>query len=145
MVSYAEFHQMRAKRTAVMNMGLRSYLGVPAQIDIYLDNGAFYFGSREINVPFHEYEDFVEKAKPNWKPIPQDYIPFPSMSRQKRRGCFDKTMWVNLNYQHNGYVPVVHIGSHLLQYTERLNDDKKLSEKKSVALGAICAQSSSKA
>lgn len=137
MVSYAEFHQMRARRTAVMKVGLRAYLCVPAHVDIYLDNGAFYFGSREINVPFHEYEDFVEKAKPTWKPIPRDYIPFPSMSRQKRRGCFDKTMWVNLNYQHNGYVPVVHMGNHLLQYTERLNADKNLSKKKCVALGGI--------
>ncbi len=120
-----------------MKVGLRSYLGVPQHVAIYLDNGAFYFGSRGIDVPFDEYEQFVAIGKPDWKPIPQDYIPFPSMSRQKRRGCFDKTMWVNLTYQHNGYVPVVHIGNHLRQYTERLSTDKQLSEKKCVALGGI--------
>jgi hypothetical protein len=137
MVSYGEFHQMQARRTSAMKVGLRAYLGVPQHVAIYLDNGAFYFGSCGIDVPFDEYEEFAEIAKPDWKPIPQDYIPFPSMSRQKRRACFDKTMWVNLNYQHNGYVPVVHIGNHLMQYTERLIADKQLSEKKCVALGGI--------
>ena len=34
-----------------------------------------------------DYEEFVEKAKPDWKPIPQDYIPLPSMTPQKRRAC----------------------------------------------------------
>ncbi len=134
MVSYAEFHQMPARRTAAMRLGLRNYLGIPDKTSIYLDNGAFYFGNQDATAPFHEYEEFVEAAKPDWKPIPQDYIPFPTMSRQKQRGCFDKTMRVNLDYQHNGYVPVVHIGAHLLQYTARVTADKKLSRKPWIAL-----------
>ena len=137
MVSYGEFHQMRARRKAAMDQGLRAYLGVPKRIAIYLDNGAFYFGSQPGNAPVAEYEEFVEQAKPDWKPIPQDYIPFPGMSRQKQRGCFDKTMRANLQYQHNGYVPVVHIGNHLMQYTARVNTDKRLSKKPCIALGAI--------
>src|SRR5262249_28001697 len=137
MVSYAEFHKMRARRTAAMKAGLRAYLGVPREVAIYLDNGAFYFGSRSGDAPIEEYEEFVENAKPDWKPIPQDYFPFPSMSPQNRRGRFDKTMRVNLQYQHNGYVPVIHIGNHLMQYTARVTADEHLSKKPWIALGAI--------
>jgi hypothetical protein len=138
MVSYAEFHQMQARRRAAMRDGLRAYLGVPNRIAIYLDNGAFYFGTQDGgDAPLDEYEAFVDAAKPNWKPIPQDYIPFPSMSRQKQRACFDRTMRVNHKYQHNGYVTVVHIGNHLLQYTQEVIDCPKLSQKPDIALGAI--------
>jgi hypothetical protein len=138
MVSYAEFHQMRARRKAAMKTGLRAYLGVPKHIKIYLDNGAFYFAAQKSGeAPLEEYEEFVADAKPNWKPIPQDYIPLPSMSPQKQRGCFDKTMRVNRQYEDNGYVPVVHIGNHLTQYTEEVTACPKLSKKEDVALGAI--------
>jgi 7-cyano-7-deazaguanine tRNA-ribosyltransferase len=46
-------------------------------------------------------------------------------------------MRVNLRYQHDGYVPVVHIGNYLMQYTERVTADKNLSRKPCIALGAI--------
>jgi hypothetical protein len=136
MVSYGEFHQMQSRRTAAMKLGLRAFLGIPEGIDVYLDNGAFFFGSTG-DAPLAEYEEFVENAKPDWKPIPQDYIPFPSMTPQKQRGCFDKTMRINLNYQHNGYVPVVHIGKHLTDYTTQVSADPSLSTKPCIALGAI--------
>src|SRR5262249_11544906 len=137
MVSYGEFHQMPARRTAAMDQGLRTYLGVPDGVKIYLDNGAFYFGTDGADAPLDEYEEFVEEAKPDWKPIPQDYIPFPGMTPQKRRGCCDRTMRANLHYQHNGYVPVVHIGTHLMDYTTQVSTDKNLSKKPWIALGAI--------
>ncbi len=137
MVSYGEFHQMQARRKAAMEQGLRKYLGVPKGIKIYLDNGAFYFGSRDGDAPLAEYEQFVNAAKPDWKPIPQDYIPFPNMSLEERLGCLTKTMEVNLHYQHNGYVPVVHIGSQLMEYTARVKADTSLSQKRCIALGAI--------
>lgn len=137
MVSYGEFHQMPARRKAAMEQGLRRYLGVPEEVKIYLDNGAFYFGSEDGDAPLQEYEEFAAKAKPDWKPIPQDYIPFPSMTPQKRRACFDKTMRVNLQYQHDGYVPVVHIGRHLMDYTAQVSADPILSKKPWIALGAI--------
>src|SRR5260370_41254298 len=59
------------------------------------------------------------------------------MTPQKQRGCFDKTMRINVNYQHNGYVPVVHIGKHLMDYTARVSADASLSQKPWIALGAI--------
>src|SRR5215213_5286543 len=46
MVSYAEFHQLPARRRLAMRDGLRAYLGVPDRVSVYLDNGAFYFGSQ---------------------------------------------------------------------------------------------------
>jgi hypothetical protein len=137
MASYADFHKMPARRQKAIDVGLRAYLGVPKKVEVYLDNGAFFFGSQPGKAPLEEYEEFVEKAQPDWKPIPQDYIPIPSMTPQKQRGCFDKTMRVNERYQHNGYVPVVHIGSHLLEYTARVTADDSLSKKPKIALGAI--------
>lgn len=137
MVSYGEFHKMPPQRRAAMQRGLREYLGCPKRVAVYLDNGAFYFGASGTEAPLREYEEFVESAIPDWKPIPQDYIPSPSMSPQKQRACFDRTMRVNLDYQHNGYVPVVHVGKHLRQYTERIVADEKLSKKQFIALGAI--------
>lgn len=137
MVSYAEFHQMRARRDVAMKKGLRKCLKIPKKVSIHLDNGAFYFGFNSVTAPLADYEEFVEAAEPDWKPIPQDYIPFPSMSPQRQRGCFDKTMRVNLKYQHNGYVPVVHIGNHLMQYTAGVKADTRLCRKPWIALGAL--------
>jgi 7-cyano-7-deazaguanine tRNA-ribosyltransferase len=137
MVSYAEFHQLRARRRAAMQRGLRDYLGIPDGMKVYLDNGAFYFGTRGLAAPFEEYEEFVAAAKPDWKPVPRDYIPFPQMTPQQRRGCFDRTMSVNRNYGHDGYVPVVHIGRHLADYTAGVNADAALAKKPALALGGI--------
>jgi 7-cyano-7-deazaguanine tRNA-ribosyltransferase len=137
MVSYAQFHQMPARRSAAMRMGLRAFLGVPDHMSVYLDNGAFFFGSQDGDAPLKAYEEFVEQAKPDWKPIPQDYIPFPSMSWQKQRSCYDKTMRVNRTYQHNGYVPVIHIGKYLPQFISCISTDDRLSKKTCIALGGI--------
>lgn len=120
-----------------MRLGLRAFLDVPDHISVYLDNGAFFFGSQKGEAPLEEYEEFVEQAKPDWKPIPQDYIPFPSMSWQKQWACYDKTMKVNRTYQHNGYVPVVHIGKYLTQFISCISADDGLSKKSCIALGGI--------
>ena len=141
MVSYAEFHQLQTRRTAAMSRGLRAYLGHPLPGSTSISTTALFFffrGGQAGDAPTSdEYEAFVESALPDWKPIPQDYIPFPSMSCQKQRACFDRTMQVNLRYQHNGYVPVVHIGKHLRQYTEQVVADHRLSQKPCIALGGI--------
>jgi 7-cyano-7-deazaguanine tRNA-ribosyltransferase len=137
MVSYAEFHQMAARRAAAMRMGLRAFLGVPDRLAVYLDNGAFFFGSQDKEASPEEYEEFVEQAKPDWKPIPRDYIPFPSMSARKQRACYDKTMTVNRTYQQNGYIPVIHIGKYLPQFISCVSADGGLSKKSGIALGGI--------
>ena len=137
MVSYAEFHRMPVQRRAAMELGLRDYLGVLDEVKIYLDNGAFYFLSRGGDTPVEDYEEFVKCAGPDWYPIPRDHIPTPVMTDEEQRACFDQTMRVNSAYQHDGYVPVVHIGRFLDDYVSAIQASEKLSEKQAIALGGI--------
>ncbi|MBV9764509.1 MAG: hypothetical protein JOZ48_06650 [Acidobacteriaceae bacterium] len=137
MVSYADFHRMPARRLAAMKQGLASWLGVSSGVKVYLDNGAFYFLRRPGPRPQRAYEEFVECATPDWWPIPQDYIPAPNMPPAAKARCYQRTMEVNRNYQHDGYVPVVHIGPLLLRYTSAVLEHPKLSQKPKLALGGI--------
>jgi hypothetical protein len=137
MVSYADFHQMPARRRKAMEHGLRDYLGVPVGVSVYLDNGAFYFLSKKGEVPRQEYEDFVRNARPDWYAIPQDYIPTPRMSDAEQLDCLRRTMEVNRAYQHDGYVPVVHISRHLDEYLRLFRNEDQLCAKPAVALGGI--------
>lgn len=137
MVSYADFHRRPAQRRAAMEVGLHAYLGVPAEVKVYLDNGAFYFLARDGETPHAAYEEFVKEARPAWWPIPQDFIPLPRMSEAEQRTCFDRTMAVNLAYEHDGFVPVIHIGSQLGGYTEEMLGHELLQAKAAVALGGL--------
>ena len=114
-----------------------SHLGVPERIKIYLDNGAFYFLGHNGGTPRKEYEEFVQKAQPDWCPVPQDFIPTPKMSFTEQRQCFAQTMKVNLAYQHNGYIPVIHICRFLEKYVEAVRGHKQLSTKPAIALGGM--------
>lgn len=137
MVSYADFDKGPKLRRRVMEQGLRAYLNAPKHIQIYLDNGAFSFLRRDCEVPRDEYEEFIQKAKPDWYAIPQDYIPTPKMSDEEQLDCLERTMRVNANYGHDGYVPVIHISRHLDEYLEQLLANGQLQRKARVALGGI--------
>lgn len=138
MVSYADFDRAPVLRRRVMEQGLRTYLNLPDTTGVYLDNGAFSFLRREKEVPREEYEKFVEKAAPDWYAIPQDYIPAPRMSDEEQLICLQRTMQVNQNYRHDGYVPVIHISRHLDEYLRQLQaDERLLQDKQAVALGGI--------
>ena len=137
MVSYADFHRMPAQRRAAMEKGLREYLEVPKGIKVYLDNGAFYFLSRGGDTSVEEYVEFVERAEPDWHPIPRDYIPAPAMTEEEQRACLDQTMQVNSAYEHDGYAPVIHIGQFLNDYVTRVQANEKLRRKPTIALGGI--------
>lgn len=137
MVSYAEFDLMPARRRQAMDQGLHAYLGVPSHVKIYLDNGAFAFGRRQRECPTEDYEQFVAEARPDWYPIPRDFIPMPSMSAEERETCVARTMNVNLTYVADGYVPVVHIGSCLDRYIGLITAHEELLAKPAVALGGI--------
>lgn len=137
MVSYAEFHQWPAQRRRSMEQGLHASLGIPRNIKIFLDNGAFYFSARGEEVPIRDYEEFVEDARPNWRPIPRDFIPTPSMTIEEQRNCLNRTMRINRNYHHNGYVPVAHISRVLRDYVTRIKAHEQLSAKRALALGGI--------
>jgi hypothetical protein len=137
MVSYGEFHQMPAQMEKAKRLGLRKYLGVPQNISVYLDNGAFYFLRAGEKAERQEYEQFVECAKPDWYPIAFDVIPTPQMSNARQLRCFDYTMSANRAFTHDGYVPVIHICRILDQYVKAIMRNPKLASKDRIALGAM--------
>jgi 7-cyano-7-deazaguanine tRNA-ribosyltransferase len=137
MVSYGEFHQMPAQMIRAKNLGLREYLGLPANVSVYLDNGAFYFLRAGGQAERKAYQEFVEKAKPDWYPIAFDVIPTPQMSDVRQRRCFDSTMAANRAYMHDGYVPVIHISRMLDGYVRAIMRNPKLAAKDRIALGGI--------
>ncbi len=137
MISYADFHRMPRQRQLAMEQGLHKHFGIPRKTKIYLDNGAFYFIARKGETPRKEYEEFVAQAKPDWWPIPQDFIPTPQMSQKAQRQCYERTMQVNRDYQHDGFVPVVHVGQHLEKYFQDIQTNERLLAKPTIALGGI--------
>lgn len=137
MVSYGEFHRLPAARRIASTIGLRRFLSAPDHVKIYLDNGAFSFVGKSGPDHFAEYDEFVQAAKPDWWPIPRDFIPIPKMTASAQRACFDQTMAVNRQYEHDGFVPVVHIGRHLKAYIDALSTSDTLRSKPRVALGGI--------
>jgi queuine/archaeosine tRNA-ribosyltransferase len=137
MVSYAEFHQKPARRQKAMEHGLHAVLGVPKDVKIFLDNGSFHFISRDGEVPRKDYEEFIANAKPDWYPIPQDYIPIPKMSLEEQQECFRRTMQVNRKYDYDGYTPVIHVGQFLEKYSSAVKKHEKISLKERIALGGI--------
>lgn len=137
MVSYAEFHQMAAMRRRAMERGLHASLGIPKRIKIFLDNGAFFFSRNRMATPIKKYEEFVTHARPDWRPIPQDFIPAPNMTLRQQRSCLTRTMRVNMDFQHDGFVPVIHISSVLKEYVSHLKSHERLAAKPSLALGGI--------
>ena len=137
MVSYAEFHQLAARRQRAMDVGLHKFLGVPKRVKVYLDNGAFYFLRQKGEAERKKYTDFIKRAKPDWYPIPFDSIPTPQMCDDGQRECFKRTMQYNYWYQHDGYVPVIHISRHLNDYIDRMKANVKLNAKQHIALGGI--------
>lgn len=138
MFSYADFHRQPARRRHAMEVGLHSLFEIPRNITVYLDNGAFYFlnqgGGETLR---EEYETFVEKAQPDWYAMPQDYIPTPKMTDEDQLTCLNKTMDVNRGYQHDGYVPIIHISRHLDEYLRQFEAAPDLMSKSHVGLGGI--------
>lgn len=137
MISYADFFQMPARRKQAMDQGIRAYLGVPDHVQVYLDNGAFYFIGKIGHVPEDEYNEFVTRAQPDWWPIPQDFIPVATLSAAQQQECFSRTMEANLAYQHDGYMPVIHISRYLHEYTAAVLANPHLAAKPGIALGGI--------
>ncbi len=120
-----------------MDKGLHEHFGIPKEVKVYLDNGAFSFIKKQQEIPIEEYQEFVEAAKPDWYPIPQDFIPTPKMTWEEQEKCFQKTMKMNLEHHHGDFVPVVHISNFLEQYIEEIVSHKRLSKKTHIALGGI--------
>ena len=137
MISYAEFHRMPQRRKKAMEQGIHQSLNIPKTTKIYLDNGAFYFSKHDLEPPIDGYREFVKKAKPDWYPIPQDFIPTPQMELEKQQKLFHKTMQMNRYYSYGKYVPVIHISRFLKDYVHQLKRNKKIMAKPEIALGGI--------
>ena len=137
MISYADFFQTAAQRHRALDQGLHAYLGVPTHVKVFLDNGAFYFLGKIGHVPEREYNEFVARAKPDWWPIPQDFIPVATLNEEQQHECFLRTMAANVAYRHDGYTPVIHISRYLRQYTVAVKADEQLALKPAIALGGI--------
>jgi 7-cyano-7-deazaguanine tRNA-ribosyltransferase len=137
MVSYSDFHQRPGARRRAMEVGLRQWLGLPDNVQVYLDNGSFYLRDRLTTHGLREYEDFVRESRPDWWPIPRDFIPLPHMTPNARRSCYERTMRVNRKYEHDGFVPVVHIGSWLKRYLADLLRNPRLLAKPRLAIGGL--------
>lgn len=133
MISYADFYRMPIRRRKAMEQGIHHYLGIPKEMNVYLDNGAFYFMNRSGIAQCKDYEEFVAEAKPNWYAIPQESIPIPGMDAIKQRKCLIHTMKINLKYHLGGYIPVIHIGQFTKEYIQNIIRLRV----KSVAIGGI--------
>lgn len=137
MLSYAQIHPRLKTRAQMMKEGIRSVLNIPDEIKIYLDNGAFNFAMKGFDAPVADYEEFVDATKPDWKPIPQDFIPAPKMTLKEQRECLKQTMDVNLAFKHDGFVPVIHISRVLKKYILEIRNCDELNKKTSIAIGGI--------
>lgn len=137
MVSYADFIRTPLHRKRAMDQGIHRFLGVPAHVKVYLDNGAFYFIGKNDVVPEDEYNEFVSAAQPDWWPIPQDFIPIASLSVAEQYECFSRTMAANLAYAQDSHTPVIHISNYLHAYTTAVLSNLELAGKSSIALGGI--------
>jgi 7-cyano-7-deazaguanine tRNA-ribosyltransferase len=137
MVSYADFHRNPTARREAMEQGLRSYLGAPVGVKVYLDNGAFYLITSGGTLPTREYTQFVRHAKPDWYAIPRDYIPTPGMPSKAQSDCFTRTMRMNLAYRNDGFVPVIHVSPITDRYVAAFQRHDELREKKALALGGL--------
>ena len=137
MVSWAELTKMSSYRRKAMCGGLHNALGIPGSVSIYLDNGAFNFAMSGTETVFDDYEQFVLLAHPDWYVVPRDFIPIPRMTDEEQQKCLERTMKVNLEYSHDGYVPIIHISRCLDEYISQLMGSEKLNRKSVVALGGI--------
>lgn len=137
MVSYADFDKMPARRKAAMDQGLRAWLGVPEGVDVYLDNGSFYFLMRNGDRPIADYEEFVKQAKPDWYPMPEEYIPTPMMSDSQQKKAYQDTLAAMTRYSYDGYVPVAHVGKWLKKYVKFMKAEEKINAKHYLGLGGI--------
>jgi 7-cyano-7-deazaguanine tRNA-ribosyltransferase len=137
MVSYGEFHQMPVQMEKAKELGLRKYLRAPDHVQIYLDNGAFYFLRTGDQAERKKYQEFVEKSKPDWYPMAFDVIPTPQMSNARQQKCFQSTMNANRAYVSDGFVPVIHVSRLLDKYVKAILRNGKLAAKDGIALGGM--------
>jgi hypothetical protein len=118
-------------------MGLREFLGLPNDYQVFIDNGAFHSLTHEVPFDVRGYRRFIGKADADWYPIPVEHIPHPSMSRRKQRDLYRKTMIYNRGYAPQGFVPIAHVGACLPQFLDCFERMNRKTTVERLGLGAM--------
>jgi 7-cyano-7-deazaguanine tRNA-ribosyltransferase len=113
MVSFAEVFKRRPLFDRTADIGLGAHLGFEGRV--FLDNGSFSLSDGNRSAAAQAYQEYVVRARPHWCPVPADFIPVPSMSRQVARQLAQRTHLINRRYGPLGFVPVIHIGPYFYQ------------------------------
>jgi len=132
MVSFKDIVARPTIYRECLRVGLREYFQVSG--DVYLDNGSFSRPSAGESPDFGDYETFVRWARPQWYPVPFDFMGLPSDSRRRRLARMELTQKLNRKYGSKGFVPVVHAGPLLRRQIRELDD--ALAPKR-VAIGGL--------
>jgi hypothetical protein len=117
MVSFAEMTQRTSLREASEKAGLKPLLRFAGSV--YLDNGSFSLMRDGKPIDEAGYMTFVARSKPDWYPVPADYIPTPNTPRASARRMAERTAKMNARFGPLGCVPVVHVGPYFLDHIHR--------------------------
>lgn len=142
MLSFDEFRRRPPLLRKALSEGLSSILAPSrvgpdpgaGKVRIFLDNGAFACLRRGDDPSIEEFRRFVAVVRPDWYPVPADFIPLPSYSRRRQRALFERTVAVLQEHAGDGYCPVVHPGPWLDGYLEAL---QRLGQTRQLALGGL--------
>lgn len=135
MVSFADFHGYRARINGVTRLGIRKYLRIPENVQVFLDNGAFHTLLRGDELNPAAYQKFIEISSPDWYPIPAEFIPHPKMRVALQEQLFRKTTIYNTKYAPKGFVPVVHAGKCLPKFLDSIERMEKKNSRPVTRLG----------
>lgn len=69
--------------------------------------------------PIDAFVEFVKATRPDWFPIPADFIPSPDTSAEVSLELSQKTAAMNETFAPRGFVPVVHVDPVFARYFER--------------------------
>jgi len=116
MVSFAEIVSRKWKSTRDNPADLKGHLGFNGEV--FLDNGCYTLLRKGQEPSVKDYVRFIKEAKPDWFPVPIDYVPSPSSSLREARQLAERTARMNEEYGPLGFVPVVHIGPHFMKFFE---------------------------
>jgi hypothetical protein len=140
MLSFDEFRRRPPVLRKAYSEGLRSVLGLGPpplggpHLRVFLDNGAFACLRRGDEPAVEDYKRFVSAVRPDWYPVPADFIPLPSQSRRRQRRLFDRTVAVLEAHTGDGFCPVIHPGPWLDRYLDALH---RLHRTRRLALGGL--------
>ena len=141
MLSFDELRRRPELCLKAKESGLHSVLGLSGdsgppgtRLRLFLDNGAFACLRRGDEPATEEFVAFVREVRPDWYPVPADYIPLPSFSRQRQKRLFEKTVTVLDTHSNDGFCPVIHPGPWLGGYLAAIS---RLKQTRQLAIGGL--------